>query len=34
MRLPVSAVAQEVAGVREGSPEGEIIGALGIIASQ
>ena len=34
MRLPVSAVAQEVAGVREGSPEGEIIGAIGIVASQ
>ncbi len=34
MRLPVSAVAQEVAGVREGSPEGEIIGAIGISASQ
>jgi len=34
MRLPVSAVSQEVAGVREGSPEGEIIGAIGIIASQ
>jgi len=34
MRLPVSAVAQEVAGVREGSPEGEIIGAVGIVASQ
>ncbi len=34
MRLPVSAVSQEVAGVREGSPEGEIIGAIGIVASQ
>jgi hypothetical protein len=34
MRLPVSAVAQEVAGVREGSPEGEIIGAIGISVSQ
>jgi len=34
MRLPVSAVAQEVAGVREGSYEGEIIGSIGIIASQ
>jgi len=34
MRLPVSAVAQEVAGVKEGSPEGEIIGAIGIVASQ
>ena len=34
MRLPVSAVSQEVAGVQEGSPEGEIIGAMGIVASQ
>lgn len=34
MRLPVSAVSQEVAGVREGSPEGEIIGAIGIVGSQ
>ncbi len=34
MRLPVSAVSQEVAGVQEGSPEGEIIGAIGIVASQ
>lgn len=34
MRLPVSAVAQEVAGVKEGSYEGEIIGAIGIVASQ
>ena len=34
MRLPVSAVAQEVAGVREGSPEGEIIGGIGISVSQ
>ena len=34
MRLPVSAVSQEVAGVREGSPEGEIIGGIGIVASQ
>ncbi|MCR6692844.1 MAG: hypothetical protein MRT15_10665 [archaeon YNP-LCB-003-016] len=34
MRLPVSAVAQEVAGVKEGSYEGEIVGGLAIIASQ
>ena len=34
MRLPVSAVAQEAAGVREGSPEGEIIGGIGISVSQ
>lgn len=34
MRLPVSAVSQEVAGVQEGSPEGEIVGAIGIVASQ
>lgn len=34
MRIPVTAVAQEVAGVREGSPEGEIIAGLGILASQ
>ncbi len=33
-RLPVSAVAQEVAGVREGSHEGEIISALAIVATQ
>ena len=34
MRLPVSAVSQEVAGVQEGSPDGEIIGAIGIVTSQ
>ena len=34
MRVPVCTVAQEVAGVREGSPEGEIIAGLGILASQ
>jgi hypothetical protein len=34
MRLPVSAVSQEVAGVQEGSPEGEIIGVMGMVASQ
>ncbi len=33
-RLPVSAVAQEVAGVREGSHEGEIISTLAIVATQ
>lgn len=33
-RLPVSAVAQEVAGVREGSHEGEIISGLAIVATQ
>jgi hypothetical protein len=33
-RLPVSAVAQEVAGVREGSQEGEIISTLAIVATQ
>lgn len=30
MRVPVSAVAQNVAGVQEGSPEGDIISTLGI----
>ena len=33
-RLPVSAVAQEVAQVQEGSPEGEIISTLAIAATQ
>jgi hypothetical protein len=33
-RLPVSAVAQEVAQVQEGSPEGEIISTLAITATQ
>jgi hypothetical protein len=33
-RLPVSAVAQEVAQVEEGSHEGEIISTLAIVASQ
>ena len=33
-RLPVSAVAQEVAGVREGSHEGEIVSTIAIAASQ
>jgi len=33
-RLPVSAVAQEVAGVREGSHEGEIVSTLAIVATQ
>lgn len=33
-RLPVSAVAQEVAQVKEGSHEGEIISALAITATQ
>jgi len=33
-RLPVSAVAQEVAEVREGSHEGEIIGTLAVVATQ
>jgi len=33
-RLPVSAVAQEVAGVREGSHEGEIISTLAVVATQ
>ncbi|MBI4279886.1 MAG: hypothetical protein HY660_15655 [Armatimonadetes bacterium] len=33
-RIPVSAVAQEVAGVREGSHEGEIISNIAIVASQ
>jgi len=33
-RLPVSAVAQEVAGVREGSHEGEIVSGLAIVATQ
>ncbi len=33
-RLPVSAVAQEVAQVREGSPEGEIVSTLAIAATQ
>lgn len=30
MRVPVSAVAQSVAGVQEGSPEGDVISTLGI----
>lgn len=30
MRVPVSAIAQDVAGVKEGSPEGDIISTLGI----
>lgn len=34
LRVPVATVAQEVAGVQEGSPEGEIIAGLGILASQ
>jgi hypothetical protein len=33
-RLPVSAVAQEVAGVREGSHEGEVVSNLAIVATQ
>jgi hypothetical protein len=33
-RLPVSAVAQEVAGVREGSHEGEVVSTLAIVATQ
>lgn len=33
-RLPVSAVAQEVAQVREGSHEGEIISTIAIVATQ
>ena len=33
-RLPVSAVAQEVVDVQEGSPEGEIISTLAIAATQ
>lgn len=34
MRLPVGAIAQESADVELGSPEGELVGGLGIIASQ
>ena len=33
-RLPVSAVAQEAVGVREGSHEGEIVSTLAIVATQ
>jgi hypothetical protein len=33
-RLPVSAVAQEVAQVQQGSPEGEVISTLAITATQ
>ena len=34
MRLPCSAVAQEVVGIREGSEEGEVISNIAICASQ